>query len=107
MLDFTGLVVSGIRRLGASNPEVFLRGFPEASTTKDLRSESHRCDVEDSEGTGAARCANWDFPKIWGTLFWGPYDKDPTILGYYIRVPYFQKPPNNTRRLAQLQNPER
>ena len=21
----------------------------------------------------------WEFPKIRGTLFWGPYDKDPTI----------------------------
>ena len=24
----------------------------------------------------------WEFPKIRGTLFWGPYNKDPgTILG--------------------------
>ena len=21
----------------------------------------------------------WDFPKTRGTLFWGPYNKDPTI----------------------------
>ena len=21
----------------------------------------------------------WEFPKITGTLFWGPYNKDPTI----------------------------
>ena len=21
----------------------------------------------------------WEFPKIGGTLFWGPYNKDPTI----------------------------
>ena len=21
----------------------------------------------------------WEFPKILGTLFWGPYNKDPTI----------------------------
>ena len=21
----------------------------------------------------------WGFPKIRGTLFWGPYNKDPTI----------------------------
>ena len=20
----------------------------------------------------------WEFPKIWGTLFWVPYNKDPT-----------------------------
>ena len=38
----------------------------------------------------------WDFPKIRGTLFWGPYNKDPTkcyYLGCYIRGPYFRKPP--------------
>ena len=29
----------------------------------------------------------WEFPKIRGTLFWGPYNE------YYIRVPYFRKPP--------------
>ena len=29
----------------------------------------------------------WEFPKIRGTLFCGPYSKDPTILGYYTRVP--------------------
>ena len=30
--------------------------------------------------------------KIRGTLFGGPYNKDPTIyIGYYIRVPYFRK----------------
>ena len=29
--------------------------------------------------------------KIRGILFWGPYNKDPTILGYYIRVPYCRK----------------
>ena len=28
------------------------------------------------------------------TLFWGPYNKGPTIIGYYIRVPYFRKPSN-------------
>ena len=36
----------------------------------------------------------WEFPKIGGTLFGGPYNKDPTIyLDYYIRVPYFRKLP--------------
>ena len=34
----------------------------------------------------------WEFPKIRSTLFWGPYNKDPTtLLGYHIRVPYFRK----------------
>ena len=23
----------------------------------------------------------WEFPKIRGTLFWGPYNKDPTTYG--------------------------
>ena len=32
--------------------------------------------------------------KKGGTLCWGPYNKDPTILGYYLRVPYFRKPPS-------------
>ena len=26
-----------------------------------------------------------------GTLFWGPYNKDPTIEGFYISVPNFRK----------------
>ena len=32
---------------------------------------------------------NWEFPKIRGTLIWGPYNQDPT----YLRVPSFRKPP--------------
>ena len=28
-----------------------------------------------------------------GVLFWGPYNKGSYFLGYYIRVPYFRKPP--------------
>ena len=31
--------------------------------------------------------------KYHAPLFWGPYNKDPTTLGYYIRVPYFRKLP--------------
>ena len=27
----------------------------------------------------------WEFPKLGGTLFWGPYNKDPIIL-LYMRV---------------------
>ena len=27
-----------------------------------------------------------------GTLFWGPYNKDPPILGYNIGVPYVLDP---------------
>ena len=35
----------------------------------------------------------WEVPKIRGTYCWGPYNTDPTILGCYIGVPYFRKPP--------------
>ena len=28
-----------------------------------------------------AKPFTWEFPKIRGTLFWGPYNKDPTIRG--------------------------
>ena len=43
----------------------------------------------------------WEFPKIRGTLFWGPENKDPSInLGYYIRVPYFRKLPYHRADMA-------
>ena len=31
----------------------------------------------------------WEFPKIRGTLFWGPYNKDPTIRGTFLGSPIF------------------
>ena len=31
----------------------------------------------------------WEFPKIRGTLFWGPYNKDPSILGTILGTPIF------------------
>ena len=34
----------------------------------------------------------WEFRKI-GVPYLGPYNKDPTNFGYYIRVPYVRKPP--------------
>ena len=30
---------------------------------------------------------SWDFPKISGTSFWGPYNKDPTIKGAILGSP--------------------
>ena len=54
--------------------------------------------VSSVEGGGPGFPAIWEFPKIRGTLFWGPYNKDPTTyLGYYIRVPYFRKLPFGVR----------
>ena len=35
----------------------------------------------------------WEFPKIRGTLFWGPYSKDPMMIGDQIRVPLFSETP--------------
>ena len=32
---------------------------------------------------GSRMLLKWDFPKIRGTFFWGPYNKDPTIQGYF------------------------
>ena len=32
----------------------------------------------------------WDFPKVRGTFFWGPYDTDPTTWGPYYKDPTIQ-----------------
>ena len=43
---------------------------------------THQSDVsinqEADVGTGPFQVI-WEFPKIRGALFWGPYNKDPTI----------------------------
>ena len=39
-------------------------------------------------------------PNIRGTSFWGPYNEDPTILGYYTKVPDFRKPPYTIESLV-------
>ena len=31
----------------------------------------------------------WEFPTIRGTVFWGPYNKDPTIQGTILGSPIF------------------
>ena len=35
----------------------------------------------------------WGFPKIMGTLFWGPHNKGCSILGSIMGSPYFGKVP--------------
>ena len=46
----------------------------------------------------------WDFPKIRGTLFWGPYSKDPTIQGTIPGSPIFGSPhlPHGLKPEAQM-----
>ena len=34
----------------------------------------------------------WELPRIRGTLFWGPYNKDPTIWGAMLGSPIFGNP---------------
>ena len=34
----------------------------------------------------------WDFPKIRGTFFGGPYNKDPTIQGTILGSPLSETP---------------
>ena len=34
----------------------------------------------------------WGFPKTRGTLFWGPYNKDPTIWCTILGSPIFGNP---------------
>ena len=35
--------------------------------------------AQDASEDEAGPAIGWEFPKIGGTLFWGPYNKDPTI----------------------------
>ena len=53
----------------------------------------HQCDVPDvSLPTG--KCQSGSFQKLYrGTLLWGPSNRDPTISGMDIRVPYFSETP--------------
>ena len=44
------------------------------------------------------RLAIREFPKIRGTLFWGPYNKDPTISGTISGSPIF----GNAHKALQL-----
>ena len=43
--------------------------------------------------TGAGYRSRWGFPKIRGTLFGGPHNKDYSILGSILGSPYFGKLP--------------
>ena len=36
--------------------------------------------------------AKWELPKIRGTLFWGPYKKDPTIQSTILGSTIFVNP---------------
>ena len=36
-----------------------------------------------------SECIIWEFPKIGGTLFWGPYNKDLTIKDTILGSPIF------------------
>ena len=43
------------------------------------RSESSYSRLGRDEGLLSNSIPLWEFPKIRGTFFWGPYNKDPTI----------------------------
>ena len=51
-------------------------------------SSPHR-GVVDSRTPGFLISPTWEFPKTRGTLFWGPYNKDPTIWGTILGSPTF------------------
>ena len=38
---------------------------------------------------GCLRVGTRGFPKIRGTLIWGPYNKDPTIQGTILESPIY------------------
>ena len=43
---------------------------------------------------------NWEFPKMRGTLFWDPRNKDPIIWGTILGSPYFRKLPTQAKKWA-------
>ena len=43
--------------------------------------------ASESEGSGLRQSSIQEFPKMKGTLFWGPYNMDPTILGTILGSP--------------------
>ena len=47
----------------------------------DVGDDGHhgKCDRREVMTMPAVALVIWDFPKIRGTLFWSPYNKDPTI----------------------------
>ena len=47
---------------------------------------------EDVFSTDLERFLTWEFPKIGGTLFWGPYNKDRTIWVTILGSPIFGNP---------------
>ena len=46
---------------------------------------------------------NWGFPKIRGTLFEGPHNKNFSISGSILGFPYFEKLPTPLRQSAELE----
>ena len=49
-----------------------------------------------------------EFPKIgWGgPYFWGVLTIRRLLSGYYIRVPFFRKPPDETRKMKEEERHE-
>ena len=58
-----------------------MQGFQWVFLLKARGGQDERCRSWDlEEGLADCRlCGMWELPKIRGTLFWGPYNKDPTI----------------------------
>ena len=52
---------------------------------------AYACDAEGGSELATPRSMlhTWGFSKIRGTIFWGPYNKDPTIWGTILASPIF------------------
>ena len=45
----------------------------------DPKARSPPTRTEPNPPTSETKAPKWEFPEIGGSLFWGPYNKDPTI----------------------------
>ena len=78
------------RRVRCVICNAFSRSICFPQTPRFQRSKLGACNFPGSRWQ--LRLSIWEFPKIRGTLFWGPYNKGSYNLGCYIGVPYFRNP---------------
>ena len=69
--------LKSVRGLGSTHVKV--QGVGKFRVPQNRRWGGLLWGAEDWDSVMVTGSSIWEFPKIRGTLFWGPYKKDPTI----------------------------